>query len=131
MGSYFSGFFWDFLGRFDGPLHFRLYMQPLMALLLAWRDGRADARAGRSAFGWTLLTDPAQRSYLIHSGWKGVWRVFLLAYGFDVLYQLIVWHGLKPLQGFLVATLLAVIPYALLRGPSNRLLRPRLTRSDA
>jgi hypothetical protein len=131
MGSYLNGFFHDFLGRFDGPLHFRLYMQPLMAVLLAWRDGREDARAGRSAFGWTLLTDPAQRSYLVHSGWKGIWRVFLLAYGLDVVYQLIVWHGLKLFQASLVAILLAVLPYALLRGPCNRLLRPRLERSRA
>jgi hypothetical protein len=123
MGSHFSGFYCDVLGRFDGPLHFRLYMQPLMAVFLAWRDGREDARAGRSAFGWTLLTDAAQRRYLIHSGWKGISRIFLLAYALDVVYQLIVWHGLKPMQALPVATLLAVIPYALLRGPFNRLLR--------
>jgi hypothetical protein len=31
--------------------------------------------------------------------------------------------GLKPLQALLTATILAVIPYALLRGPINRLVR--------
>jgi hypothetical protein len=31
--------------------------------------------------------------------------------------------GLKPLQALLTATILAVIPYALLRGPIKRLVR--------
>src|SRR5215469_3081070 len=49
----FFGIFWsDFLARFDGPLHFRLFVQPLMAILFAVRDGSRDAREGRSAFLW-------------------------------------------------------------------------------
>ena len=35
------------LGRVEGPLHFRLVLQPVMAVLLAVRDGRADAKAGK------------------------------------------------------------------------------------
>jgi hypothetical protein len=36
---------------------------------------------------------------------------------------LMVWRGLKPFEALLTAFILAVIPYALLRGPANRLLR--------
>jgi len=50
-----SEFIRYFIGRFDGPLHFRFIAQPLMAILLAMRDGWRDARAGRSA----LAASPA------------------------------------------------------------------------
>jgi hypothetical protein len=41
----------------------------------------------------------------------------VLAFALDVIYQFIEWHGLKALQALLTAIVLAVIPYALLRGP--------------
>jgi hypothetical protein len=123
MGNVFANYLSDFIGRFDGPLHFRLIMQPLMAILLAVRDGSRDAREGRGAYGWTLLTDASQRRYLLADGWKGISRIFVLAYVLDVVYQFIEWRGLKPSQALLTAIVLAVIPYALLRGPINRLVR--------
>jgi hypothetical protein len=121
--SLLSTFWTDFIARFDGPLHFRLFVQPLMAILFAVRDGTRDAREGRSAYLWTVLTDRAQRRYLLESGWKGISKVFVLAFALDVVYQLMVWHGLKQLQALLTAIVLAVIPYALLRGPVNRIVR--------
>lgn len=123
MGSFFSNYWADFLGRFDGPLHFRLFVQPLMATLFAVRDGRRDARDGRGAYLWSLFSDPAQRRDLLVDGWKGVSRVFALAFVLDVVYQFLEWHGLKPAQGLLTATVLAVIPYVVLRGPVNRVVR--------
>src|SRR3954447_2854353 len=99
---HFLGSYWaDFLSRFDGPLHFRLFIQPLMAMLFAIRDGKRDARDGRGAYIWTVLTNAAQRRYLLQSGWKGISKVFVLALALDVIYQILVWHGLKPLQGLL------------------------------
>jgi hypothetical protein len=128
MENFLSTFVTDFIGRFDGPLHFRLFVQPLMAIIFAVRDGRRDASEGRSAYLWSVLTDPDERGYLLESGWKGISKVFILAFGLDVIYQFMVWHGLKPLQALLTATVLAVIPYAVLRGPVNRLLRMTQTR---
>ena len=128
MGSFFSAYWSDFIGRFDGPLHFRLFMQPLMAIFFAVRDGHRDSREGRGAYLWSLITDPAQRRYLLESGWKGISRVFFLAYVLDVVYQFMVWHGLKPLQALMSAIVLAVVPYAVLRGPVNRLMRSNSTR---
>jgi hypothetical protein len=121
--TFLSTYWTDFVDRSDGPLHFRLLVQPLMAILFAVRDGTRDAREGRSAYLWTLLTNSAQRRYLLESGWKGIGKVFILAFALDVVYQFLVWHGLKPLQALLTAIVLAVIPYALLRGPINRLVR--------
>jgi hypothetical protein len=123
MGNFLSTFVSDFVGRFDGPLHFRLFVQPLMAILFAVRDGRRDAREGRGAYLWSLVTDPDERRYLLESGWQGIAKVFVLAFALDVVYQFIEWRGLKPLQATLTATTLAVVPYAVLRGPINRLVR--------
>jgi hypothetical protein len=123
MSSFFSSYWADFLARFDGPLHFRLYFQPLMATFLAARAGRQDVLEGRGAYLWSLITDPGQRRYLIQSGWQGIMRIFALALVLDAVYQFIVWHGLKPLQMLLTATVLAVVPYVLLRGPASRIWR--------
>jgi hypothetical protein len=125
-----SSFVPDFIQRLDGPLHLRFYMQPLMAGLLAVRDGMRDARDGRGAYLWTVLTDSSQRRYLIEDGWKGISKVFLLACLLDAIYEWIVWRSLRPLQMLLVAALLSVIPYSLLRGPINRLLHVQETRDS-
>jgi len=113
----------NFVGRLDGPLHFRFIMQPLMAILLAFRDGSRDAREGRRPWMWKLVHVPEQRRYLLADGWRGIGRIFLLACVLDVLYQLIEWRTLHPLGVLMTAIVLAVIPYVLLRGPINRLLR--------
>lgn len=105
-------------------------MQSLMAKLLAVRDGTRDAREGRSAYLWTVLTDSTQRRYLIVDGWKDISKVFILACLLDVIYEWIVWRSLRPLQMVLVAALLSVIPYSLLRGPINRLMRMHRSRES-
>ena len=125
-----SSFVPDFIQRLDGPLHFRFFVQPLMAILLAIRDGTRDAREGRSAYLWTVLSDSTQRRYLIEDGWKGISKVFILACLLDVIYEWIVWRTLTPLQMVLVAALLSVIPYALLRGPINRFMRTEQSRES-
>ena len=128
MGSFFSHFWADFISRFDGPLHFRLFVQPMMAILFAVRDGHRDAREGRSAYLWSLTTDPGERFYLLHTAWKGISKVFVIAFALDVVYQFLEWHGLKPGQALMTAAVLAVIPYAILRGPVNRVIQMTRTR---
>jgi hypothetical protein len=128
VGSFLSTFWTDFIDRFDGPLHFRLFMQPLMAILFAIRDGRRDAREGRGAYIWKFVHKPEHRRQLIESGVKSIFKVFVLAFALDVVYQFVEWQGLKPAQALLTATVLAVIPYLLLRGPINRLTRISQTR---
>jgi hypothetical protein len=107
--------------RVGGPMTFRIVLQPLMASLLAFRAGWKDAQTGRPPYFWTILTDPSQRADLLHEGWKSVARVFVLAIVMDVIYQLIVLQWVYPLELILVAILLAVVPYLLIRGPVNRI----------
>jgi hypothetical protein len=107
--------------RVGGPMTFRIILQPLMASLLAFRAGWKDAQTGRPPYFWTILTDPSQRADLLREGWKSVARVFVLAIVMDVIYQLIVLQWVYPLELILVAILLAVVPYLLIRGPVNRI----------
>ena len=115
---------WDnFLARPSGSLSLRFYIQPTMASLLALRAGIQDARQGRQGYLWAILTRPQRRLQLLHEGWRGAMAPFLLAIALDCIYQLMTVQFVYPLELLFTATLLALIPYALLRGPFNRLAR--------
>jgi hypothetical protein len=115
---------WENLGgRIGGPLKFRLLLQPLVVSVLAIRAGIQDARAGRPAYFWTVLSDSRSRSSLLREGWKSIVKVFTLAFVIDVVYQLIVERWVYPLESLIVAVVLAIIPYLLLRGPVTRIAR--------
>jgi len=105
---------WDMLiGRDHGPMTFRLICQPLVAAILAMRAGLRDARAGRSpCFFWSVFTKASRES-----AWRDVSKVFIVAVVLDVSYELIVYRWVYPVQSLIVATVLAIIPYALIRGP--------------
>jgi hypothetical protein len=47
----------------------------------------------------------------------------------DVIYELIVWRWIYPVQALVVAVVLAIIPYLLVRGPTTRLARRFMNRA--
>jgi hypothetical protein len=124
MGEYLS-FFDGLLARLQGPMSFRFFLQPAVAVFFAIRDGRRDAREGRPPYFWGLFTDRANRHDMLHSGWKSVSKVFLIAIVLDLVFQVIALHAFHPLGALIAGVILAIIPYLLLRGPINRLTRPR------
>lgn len=111
------------VGRASGPLHLRLIIQPMMAGLLAIRAGWEDAKASRPAFGWEFLTTPGHRWALLREAMADVSSLFLVALVLDALYQIVIFHWIYPVQALIVATLLALPTYLLIRGPANRALR--------
>jgi hypothetical protein len=125
MEEYFARVWGDLVGRVTGPMSFRLLLQPSVAAFLAIRAGLQDAREGNPLYGWSILTDPAHRLEFLKEGWKAVAKVFCLAVVLDVVYQIIVNRWVYPVEALLVAFLLAGLPYLLIRGPVNRLARPR------
>jgi hypothetical protein len=94
-----------------------------MASLLALRGGIQDAREGRQGYLWAILTRPERRLHLLHEGWRGAMTPFLLAIALDCIYQLMTHRFVYPLELLFTATLLALAPYAFLRGLFNRLAR--------
>jgi hypothetical protein len=113
----------NFLARPNGPLNLRFILQPTMAGLLALRAGIQDAREGRQGYLWAMLTDSQRRFQLLHEGWRGARTPFLVAIALDCVYQLVTQRFIYPLELLFTATLLALVSYALLRGPFNRLAR--------
>jgi len=117
----------DMVGRVDGPMHIRLILQPLMATFFAIKSGWQDAKAGEPAYFWALFTNPEHRREMLHNGWKSISNTFIMAVVMDIIYQLIKLHTIRPIEVLLVAIILAIIPYLLIRGPANRILRHFVT----
>ncbi len=123
MDDILTRFWQEIMERPSGPLALRFYLQPLMATIFAVKDGLRDAREGNPAYFWAVLTDRAHRRYLLQNGWKSTGKIFFLALILDLVYQVIVLGGLRPVEGLVVAIVLALVPYLILRGPVSRIAR--------
>jgi hypothetical protein len=115
---------WEHLvGRLSGPLTFRLLLQPTMATLFAIRDGLRDARTGRPPFLWTFVSSPADRGRLLRETVRAIGKLIVLAIVLDLVYQVMVFKRIYPVEAIDVVLLLAILPYFLLRGLVNRIAR--------
>ena len=115
------------LARVSGPMKFRLVLQPVMAGIFAVRSGLADAKAGKPPYFWALLWHPGERVDMIKDGWKSVGKVFVLALILDIVYQIIELRFVYPGEAVIVAFILAIVPYLILRGSVTRMARPKKT----
>jgi len=107
--------------RISGPMKFRLLLQPIMASIFAIIAGLKDAKAGKPPYFWALATEPGHRGDMLKDGWKSVGKVFVLALLLDVVYQVIVLRFVYPGEAVIVAFILAIAPYLILRGLVNRI----------
>ena len=124
MDDTLSRFFGDLAGRITGPMTFRLILQPVMAFLLGWRDGARDGREGRPPYLLTMLKNPGgERARLLQEGLRAVARVIILGIVMEVIYQLFVFRWLYLGELVIVVLVLAFLPYLLIRGIANRLVR--------
>jgi len=121
MDEMWTRFVENLTDRVSGPMKFRMLLQPLMASIFAVLAGLKDAKAGKPAYFWALVGDPAHRRDMIKDGWKGIGKVFMLALLLDVVYQIVVLRTVYPGEAVIVAFLLAIVPYLILRGLANRL----------
>jgi hypothetical protein len=114
------------IARVSGPMKFRLVLQPCMAAFFAIRSGLADAKTGNSPYLWTMVSDHKKRMDLLKDGWKSVGKVFILAIVLDVVYQIIEIHFVYVGEAIIVAFILAILPYLILRGITTRIARRRI-----
>ena len=128
--DYLHRFWTEMIARSDGPMTFRFFLQPIMALLMALRDGIKDAKAGREPYAAYLRhSDPALRKRAWQGGVTATARILLLGVAMDVIYQFKVFGDFtRPLETLVISILLAFIPYLLLRGPVTRLARHWINR---
>ena len=121
IDNLFSDMWEGLVSRSTGPLKFRFFLQPSVAIFLAIRAGLRDWRQGKAPFLWDFLADASKRKDLFRDFRKSVGKLFLLACLLDCIYQLIVLHWLYPFEAVIVAALLAIVPYLVVRGPVNRI----------
>jgi hypothetical protein len=76
------------------------------------------------------MANQGARQSLLTDGWKDVGRVFIFAAILDVIYQLVEQPRVYPLEVLIVSTLLGLVPYVLVRGPTTRIVRRLTTVSD-
>jgi hypothetical protein len=131
MEDLFARIWDDLISRISGPMTFRLYLQPTMAIFFAIRDGLKDAREGKPFYFYSLLHDPQNRWKRLREGFNAVARVFVFAIIMDMIYQLIVLRWFYPGEALIVAFILAFIPYLLVRGLVNRIARHFGHRTEA
>lgn len=111
------------LARPSGPMKFRFILQPIMAAIVAARDGISDARTGRIPFLSAMLHRPGRRVVRLEEALNATARIILLGLVMDAIYQYIVLDQFYPVEAVIIAIVLCFIPYAIIRGPVARLSR--------
>ena len=119
----FERIWFQLLQRTDAPMRFRFILQPLMAAIVAIRNGLKDARTGKSPYFWTLVTNPRERIRRLNEGLNATARIILLGLVMDAIYQVIVLRRFYPAEAVIVALLFAFVPYVIIRGPAARIAR--------
>jgi hypothetical protein len=99
-----------------------------MAALAAVPDGIRDARLGHKAFFWSALRHPEARTGRLREGLESIARVVLLGLSMDAVYQFRVLDRFYPVEALMMAVLLAVIPYFVLRWVAEHVARWWLAR---
>lgn len=123
MEEIWTRFIENMSGRVSGPMKLRLLLQPLMAVFFAVRSGLNDAKAGRPPFFWALFTAPEHRAEMLKEAGKSAGKVFLIAMALDVVYQFVELRTVYPGEAIIVAFVLAIVPYLLVRPVVGRLAR--------
>jgi hypothetical protein len=121
----------DIPRRLTGPGRFRFILQPLIAILLGVRNGRADAREGRPPFLVGLLFHKELRKELFSSGFSTIVNLLLMGILMDSLFQWVILGASYPGAALLVGPVLIVTPYSAARAIANRATRRPTTQTES
>lgn len=113
----------DLPKRLTGPGRLRFILQPLIAILLGIRGGRADAKVGRPPFVIGVLFDAQHRRELLRSGLEAVRNLVAMGIILDAISQLLIYRQVHPGAALVVGPVLIGLPYALARAVTTRLVR--------
>ncbi len=104
----------DLVTRTTGPMWFRLYLQPLVASVLGVRAGLASARQPASA-GRQRVLDPVHRRAVFQKTLRDIGKVFVVGNVLDAIFQIVALGTFYPGEAVIVALILVVLPYQLVR----------------
>jgi hypothetical protein len=114
---------WDMIvHRSNGMFHARFFIQPIMASLLGFRAGRKDARRGNPPYFWSIFKadDTYDRRAILRDGWGDMGKMITLALVLDIIFTLVEFHWVYPVQSIIMVLMLALLPYLIFRGLANR-----------
>lgn len=109
--------------RHDGPMSFRIILQPIMSLIYAIVAGVRDAKLGRKPLIQALIFGNTKRSRkdILKEIWKDIGKVFILAAVMEIIFEIIEFKTVHPLVVLRVSFYLAIVPYVIMRGPVERI----------
>lgn len=113
----------NFIDRLGGPMSFRFLVQPAVAAFFAIRAGINDARQNNPTFLGCALSNPGSWRARMRLSWKDVGTVFIVALILDAIYQIVEHAGVFAVELLITATLLALVPYMVLRDLVARVAR--------
>jgi hypothetical protein len=113
------------VARLTGPMHFRLILQPLVAIALGIRDGLKDARAGRPPFVTDLIVRPEGRKRQLKQALKAISKPLIIAIILDAVAQYLMLGTIYPGAAVFVGVVIMAVPYSLARGLTNRIASSR------
>ena len=113
-------FLLDLPKRLTGPGRFRFVLQPAMALALGVVAGRADARAGRAPYFYSLLFGTEDRRRLVRSAYRDVANLLLAGILVDSVCQWLILGASYLGAALVVGPVLIALPYAAARALANR-----------
>ena len=107
--------------RITGPFHFRLIIQPVVAIIVGILHGRADVKSGERPFAFKLLSDKKNLKPNLIKAVKTIKIPLLLGVGLDLIAQFLLFDRIRIWGALVVGILIVFLPYALSRGISNRI----------
>lgn len=106
-----------------GPGRMRFVIQPVIAILLAVRDGRRDAHGGSAPFFYRLFFRTGERRELLRSAWSTLVTPLAIAFVIDSILQIVILKSYRLRDSIGVAVLLVGLPYSMIRGFACRVTR--------
>jgi hypothetical protein len=111
----------NLIGRIYGPFTFRFVLQPLVAVILGFRAGLRDAHARRPSYFYSLLFHRGHRREMVLDTVRDLAKLFVVAVLLDTIYQIIELHWIYPGEALIVAQVLSIVPYMLVRESVGRI----------
>ena len=113
--------------RIFGPLHLRLIFQPLIAIIIGFRDGKVDEAKGNPPFLFSLF----QRSHGSKNRWSDHFKSVLIPLLVGILLDIVVQRSLflriRIVGAIIAGVVLIGLPYSFSRGLTNRIKRSSKT----
>lgn len=107
--------------RFTGLGRLRFILQPLVAILLGIRDGRADARGGRPPYLAGLYLHGERRREYLKSALASIRDLLAMGIILDAIAQFLIYQLVHPGAALVIGPVLICTPYAAARGLANRI----------